>query len=537
MEYLHAKQHYIDLYDLLTIKECIDVVKFWQKAYKEHVNDAKIKDLPEDEKIKGFSIYLNWQLYFTKGERFRNKEKNIDEMLKRDRERQEFYDNTPEPKNISCDVCGINLLPNGKILQEYDRPMKLLFYFRCAPCKTTKAIYHTGEEHIFKPKLCSKCGKGVKETHKTQKKGSIIVWKYSCPSCKHTEEHIDNFKKDHLSWENEKKIDKMLLEKNREEYCLSDIKGKEYIEYDFIEKAKYAHKVAEEEEHKFDDSAYEQAMSLDKFGIVELEKKLSEALEKENFSRLSFDKPEIDRFVIVPFTVLNFLHDRSERLSIYDIKRLINETLKNTNWRLMSEGISYRLGYHSGRLKGYERVDDLLELSGKKNVEKRLTVDDNKKMKYEADNYVQLTRLMGQYKGEENMRKRRLKKEPEGFFLTDTGSNYNCAICYRSTPGNKIWWTPDAIYCADCWKNIKSGIIPPLSWDHKNKIWIKEWQMQDDYGVHPSTRRKLRREGLLRGRELKDEKGFVYYTVYLVEENQKFLRKYPKKPEMKVLMK
>ena len=43
--------------------------------------------------------------------------------------------------------------------------------------------------------------------------------------------------------------------------------------------------------------------------------------------------------------------------------------------------------------------------------------------------------------------------------------------------------------------------------------------------------------GELVGRDLKRKDGTTYYTVYLVNENKKFLEKYPKKPSMKVIYK
>lgn len=48
-------------------------------------------------------------------------------------------------------------------------------------------------------------------------------------------------------------------------------------------------------------------------------------------------------------------------------------------------------------------------------------------------------------------------------------------------------------------------------------------------GVHPSSIKKLRREGILIGRDLRDSTGHIYWTVYLVSENKEFLNKFPKK--------
>jgi hypothetical protein len=53
--------------------------------------------------------------------------------------------------------------------------------------------------------------------------------------------------------------------------------------------------------------------------------------------------------------------------------------------------------------------------------------------------------------------------------------------------------------------------------------------MKDDYGVHPTTRRKYVREGFLKVRELKDSAGWIYFKVYMLEDNKEFLKVHPRK--------
>jgi len=135
----------------------------------------------------------------------------------------------------------------------------------------------------------------------------------------------------------------------------------------------------------------------------------------------------------------------------------------------------------------------------------------------------------------EHRRKLRLKKEKvRGFYLDLTEGPYTCAICRENYPGNDIWWNTKGLRCRDCWRNIKDKVIPSLIYDNDDKVWIKEWQLQTDYGVHPATRSKLRRQGILKGRDLKRSDGSIYCTVYLIGENEEFFKKYPKKPSMKV---
>lgn len=135
----------------------------------------------------------------------------------------------------------------------------------------------------------------------------------------------------------------------------------------------------------------------------------------------------------------------------------------------------------------------------------------------------------------EHRRKLRLKKDKvRGFYLDATEGPYTCAVCRENYPGNDIWWNTKGLRCRDCWRNIKDKVIPSLTYDNDDKVWLKEWQLQTDYNLHPATRGKLRRQGILKGRDLKRTDGTIYCTVYLIEENEEFFKKHPKKPSMEV---
>ena len=107
---------------------------------------------------------------------------------------------------------------------------------------------------------------------------------------------------------------------------------------------------------------YDKVAKIRRLTVIELEKLLAPALEKGNYIHLQLANPEIDRNVIVPFTVQDSKSGRESPTSEYDLKRLLKKALEDTNWRLMSDGVSYRLGILSGRLKGYESEEDLLKL-------------------------------------------------------------------------------------------------------------------------------------------------------------------------------
>lgn len=85
-------------------------------------------------------------------------------------------------------------------------------------------------------------------------------------------------------------------------------------------------------------------------------------IEKAGYAKLEFEKPDIQKDMILGFGIQDTKSGRSDRESVYDLQRLLKTALKPTNWRLMSEGVSYRLGYLQGRLKGVEGEENLRKL-------------------------------------------------------------------------------------------------------------------------------------------------------------------------------
>jgi len=66
-------------------------------------------------------------------------------------------------------------------------------------------------------------------------------------------------------------------------------------------------------------------------------------------------KPEFEREVVVNFTAQDTDSSRKEYNSRKNLEKLIQKSLANTNWKLMSDGVTYRLGFLNGRLKGLEK--------------------------------------------------------------------------------------------------------------------------------------------------------------------------------------
>lgn len=541
MDYLKDEQNYIDRYDLHTIEECLDTVKIFRDLYQKSLVSEELKDLSQEDKLKDANIMLHRSLFVIKGKRYEKKKETIQKWIEEDKLKQDKQDYTPVPEGIVCPLCGGSMYFNSSkhLDYTYDNPiMRMMFLFKCSKCNKQQWVYDDAEIRVSEPDLCPKCKEEIDIT--ASRKGKVITWKHKCIACGFAKTEIEDFgKKDgewekkQAEWKKKEEEDKKLLEKYRKEYCLSDKEGLEHVET--LEALEVGHEVYEEEKQKYDDKAYQIAVNLKRLNVLELEKLLSEKLEKEKYVKLTLDKPDMGRFVTIPFSVLDANSTRNPNISEATLKKLLKDTLEDTNWRLMSNGIHYRLGYLSGTLKAYEQEEDLLELSGAKKEIKPSKIDPEKRAKYMSHNLVQLAKMSGEFDGIEATRKRRLEKEPGGFFLDDGKGPYSCGICGEGAYGKDIWWNLDGLRCRNCWRNIKEGVIPPLKHRFESKdTYFQDWQIQDDFGVHPATRGKLKREGLLKGRDLKNEKGQIYHTIYLVSENQEFLKKYPKKESIKV---
>ncbi len=107
---------------------------------------------------------------------------------------------------------------------------------------------------------------------------------------------------------------------------------------------------------------YEKVAKVRKLKIIEVEQLLMPILAKDGFVKFQMKDPDIAKDVVVPFTVHDGKAGREERESCRGLKQVIKDALVDTNWRLMGE-LQYRLGMLEGRLKAYEREDDLMEIA------------------------------------------------------------------------------------------------------------------------------------------------------------------------------
>ncbi len=357
-KYLRDYVHYSELYDRITIDEC----ECWDsEVYDAHVKSGKKFNPTKPSRRLHGGLLADLHLYFVKGERYLDKETTINEWMKRDQAKDEKLENAIEPKGVRCLHCSRpltnctsrDLMTNSKGNEE------VVFLFECDKCHKRRAYWENGIEWRPKPVLCEKCNSEMESSH--NKKGSVVETVYHCPEC----HHETTFSYD-LS-EKEEAIDPS-FEYKRKKYCLSKEEG---IEYSFgkqhLEAATNLMKKVEEKEENSE--LYDAIAKIKKLTVAELQSFLDPVIEKAGYAKLEFEKPDIQKDVVLGFGIQDAKSGRNDRESVYDLQRLLKTTLKHTNWRLMSEGVNYRLGYLQGRLKGVEGEENLRKLV-EKNLEK-----------------------------------------------------------------------------------------------------------------------------------------------------------------------
>ena len=116
---------------------------------------------------------------------------------------------------------------------------------------------------------------------------------------------------------------------------------------------------------------YDAVAKIKKLTVIELQNLLNPLIEGVGYTKLELGKPDMTRDVVVVFSLQDNKPGRSEYDSIQGLQKIIKNALEETNWRLMSEGITYRLGFLSGRFRGVEGEEALIKLAGLQKKETR----------------------------------------------------------------------------------------------------------------------------------------------------------------------
>lgn len=363
-KYLKDEQYYIDRYDIQTVIECLKL--YWDIRKGIEAKRNQVKNMTQKKFDEDVHKTASYAVRAFSAERYKHKAETIQKWIDQDRKTQEKYDNAKSSEDILCKECSSPTKVVSKdLLDTLDENSQVLFMYECTKCKSCQAFYEDGTEWKYKPPLCPKCSSPFNSNSRDRDGVSLTI--YTCPNCSFTEKSVYDFKASEKERKERETRERKLLAEYRDEFCLSEETGQQAL-MDY-EQLRRATEYFREKEAKDKDPLFQKARKLKSLKVLQLKELIEKNIEDKEYADLQFGKPEIDQFVIIDFTVNDTKDGRHEYDSSNELKKLIKAALENTNWRLMSEGISYRLGILSGRLKAYEREEDLVKLVDLKNKE------------------------------------------------------------------------------------------------------------------------------------------------------------------------
>lgn len=354
MSYLKERSHYEDIYDHSTVNVArISMISFlsFRAKWLEKMPDN------EENKLRNPFFFNLVYMQMVGNELLRlhdERDSRINAMIAKDEAKDAQIASARLTTEPTCQHCRmVDLRITDKSLMPRNNDNEVLFTLKCMKCSKNSAYWEDGTTWEHRKTYCPKCKVAMES--KSSRHGKVITTTYICPSCQH-------IYKDKLDLNHTDTPEDPDYEEDRHIYCLfDDMSLKEHRgakqRYEGI-----VHLMKDIKEKEDNKHIYEAVASLNKIRISELTNILNPILEKNSYIEFSLDKPEMGKDVFVGFSCLDSKSDRDDSESRKTIEKIIKKALLNTNWRLMSDGVYYRLGCLSGRVRAYEREEDLREL-------------------------------------------------------------------------------------------------------------------------------------------------------------------------------
>jgi DNA-directed RNA polymerase subunit RPC12/RpoP len=358
-KYLKPRQEYIDRYDHGTVYQCRHLKKTFQETLKEMLTNPEVnKEKEKDEKeiLRTVNAMYRVTLYFAVGDRYMEREETVRHWMEKDERKDRLLAEAPIPHS-RCSACGGTMRCEHKHISSdiNDERIRVLFIIECNSCGKREALYDDGERFYIH---CEKCDAEVESSD--TREGDVLTTINTCPKCGHKSMVVIDFAEKPKVIE--EKEDPKRYEADKEDFGMNDEKALAQYPAE-KERARQIGEMTDKWKRKEKEKdIYDAVAKLKKLTIMDLENLLRSPIEKASYVKFEIGKPMIGRDVTIDFSGQDAKPGRQEYDSIHDLQKLIKGLLENTNWRLMSDGISYRLGFLTGRLHAYEKEEDLVEL-------------------------------------------------------------------------------------------------------------------------------------------------------------------------------
>lgn len=354
--HLRDRQHYEDRYDHTTVYLArIDMKTFlsFRDKWHEQSPDNEENQFRNSWHLNNFYMMMVGNKLV---DRYNERDQAIRVMMAEDEARDARLSAarlTAEPHCEHCDEIGLRITDKMLMHRDGQDGDGVLFMLRCPHCEKNTATWEDGAPWEHRHIKCPGCQSTMEEM--SSRRNRVLITTYNCPNCSHTY-------KDKLDLNREEETEDPGYEEDRRIFCLQDAamrKEHQDAKFRFEGLIRFAKEHKEKEDNK---NIYDAMKEMRRPKIAELTPLLQPVLEKAGYIDFSLDKPEIGKDVFVGFNCLDTMSDRSDYDSRKTLEKLVNKVLADTNWRLMTDGIYYRLGYLNGRIRAYEREEDLKKL-------------------------------------------------------------------------------------------------------------------------------------------------------------------------------
>lgn len=357
--YLKDRQHYEERYDDITVTKCRSGERIVNDTFT--MMEKKLSKKELTDKLPGwylhYSLYYFWLVESAAAERAENREAAIAKWMAEDEKKDERLASARVPGSTYCRTCGkdIRVISKDYMHRDGHKNDNIPIMLECDSCNKRTAFWEDGTEWEGAKHECEKCGGHT--TSKHTKKFGVITWTETCQKCK----HVKTEALDLSDTKSEPEPVDPYLELDRKRFVFDKdmmFKYQQKLNH-LVRRAKLHAREQDKVEHV---DIYDAIRQVKKLKIAQLKELLEPIFTKNGYSDFKLGDPQIGREVSLDFSCLDTKDDREEYQSKKTLHKAIDKALIETNWRLMSSGVSYRLGYLTGSLRAYESEEELKKL-------------------------------------------------------------------------------------------------------------------------------------------------------------------------------
>jgi hypothetical protein len=345
MKYLKDEIYYRDRYDRITVEEC--------RAHVSRRIAELEREAPEDSREMRLwkECLCKTELYFMRGEYYASKDDTVRMWMALDRQKDERLERSDPPLGIRCLACRCPMTCEEKELHGANDD-RVLFFFACPRCRANRAFFENREEYRPKQISCQRCKTAMTtEYHRSEGQVTMIT---TCARCGTSETKVFDFGK------KPEVVDADYIT-DRENYCLNEKDGNEYLSGQESNERWEQYRKEETEREKLR-PILDEISKLRNLTIVEAQNLMARSLERIGYTRIEFGSPTIKTDIQVGFSAQDAKAGRDERESLRALRHQFSQMLGDTNWQLMSGGVTYRLGLLTGEMRGVESEQELIKM-------------------------------------------------------------------------------------------------------------------------------------------------------------------------------